>query len=324
MPDTNDDRNTGHILVRHLPQDWQPYAALIRLDRPIGTYLAFLPALMGLNLAAFYSPQMFFSEWGALAGIFFLGAWCMRSAGCIWNDWLDRNLDKTVARTQNRPIASGQISPAAAIVFLLVLLLLAFFLLLLLPTSVFWAALVILPSILIYPMMKRWIDAPQVWLGITFNAGIWVAWLSVHGTAHILLPLMLYFGCIFWTLGYDTVYALQDVEDDEKSGIRSMARLLKGNEIYGIFVFYFFCCATWSMLLYSVHDQRETTVSHYSIAIFALAWLYIGLRGVQWYRAYITGKNNRAHGIFFRQNAVFGLIISTVWIIEKETLWHGL
>ncbi len=312
MPQITDDINTQHILVRYLPQSWWPYAALIRLDRPIGTYLAFLPALMGLNLAVSYAPDANFQDWVRLLGILFIGAWLMRSAGCIWNDWLDRDLDKTVARTQNRPIASGQISSQAALLFLGVMLLLALSLLLFLPLEVFWVALLILPCVLLYPMMKRWIDAPQLWLGITFNAGIWVAWLAVHGTERLIPPFLLYLGCIFWTLGYDTVYALQDIKDDEKSGIRSMARLLGNFEALGVFTFYFFCCACWCILLYSAHDQGAGSLS--AIA-FLLAWLYLSVHGWRWYHAYSAQQENNMHGIFFRQNALFGLIISTVWII---------
>ena len=311
MPQNPEDINTQHILLRYLPENWQPYAALIRLDRPVGTYLAFLPALMGLNLALLYDSGSGFVDWLLLAGILFAGAWLMRSAGCIWNDWLDRDLDKNVARTRNRPIASGQISAQAALLFLVILLMLALILVLFLPPQVFWAALLILPGILLYPMMKRWIDAPQLWLGITFNAGVWVAWLAVHGTDSLIPPLLLYIGCVFWTLGYDTVYALQDLEDDEKTGIRSMARLLGTAKFSGIFVFYFLCCAFWSCLLYLLGDQA----SWYSIGLFGLAWLYVGVQGGLWYSRYAAGEDGAIHGSFFRQNALFGLMISMVWIV---------
>ena len=316
MRHNTDDINAQHIFVRHLPRSWWPYAALMRLDRPIGTYLAFLPALMGLNLAISYDPNASFQDWAVLFGIFFIGAWLMRSAGCIWNDWLDRDLDKTVARTKNRPIASGQVTPKNALILLALTLLLSASLLFLLPLRVLWAALAIVPCVLLYPMMKRWTNAPQVWLGIIFNAGIWVAWLSVHGTNQLLQPLLLYFGCIFWTLGYDTVYALQDLKDDEKSQIGSMTRLLGRAKVFGITMFYFFCCACWSILLYFDHQHHEATNFHFfNITLFILAWLYISVMGYRWYRVYSSHQElNDIHGIFFRQNALFGLIISCTWI----------
>ncbi|NQY82023.1 MAG: UbiA family prenyltransferase, partial [Alphaproteobacteria bacterium] len=116
MPQTANDINLDHPLVRFLPRNWLPFAALIRLDRPIGTYLAFLPALMGLNLAMQYVPydQRHFNDWLFWSAIFLFGAWTMRSVGCIWNDWLDRDFDSQVLRTQHRPIASGQVTSRAA------------------------------------------------------------------------------------------------------------------------------------------------------------------------------------------------------------------
>ncbi len=239
MPDVTSDINPRHLLVRYLPVGWWPYAALSRLDRPTGTYLAFLPAFMGLNLATFYLPasQKSFQEWLMLGLVLFIGAWAMRSAGCIWNDWLDRDLDKKVARTKNRPVASGRISSASALSVLLCLLLLSASLLLLLPVHALWVLLLIIPGSALYPMMKRWVDAPQLWLGLTFNAGVWVPWLALHGPHNLMMPTVLYCGCICWTLGYDTVYALQDIQDDEKTGIRSLA-FGKGQSRWNNFVLF--------------------------------------------------------------------------------------
>ncbi|NQY82554.1 MAG: UbiA family prenyltransferase, partial [Alphaproteobacteria bacterium] len=202
-------------------------------------------------------------------------------------------------------------------------------LLLLLPRNVLWVALLIIPGVLAYPMMKRWIDAPQVWLGITFNSGIWVAWIAVNGLSNITPPLLLYLGCICWTVAYDTVYALQDRSDDSRMGIRSLALTLGHAEVFGIFMLYLFCCVFWSILLYQASRNgamSATWTFGISASVFALAWLYLWVCALRWYLVYRNANvsqqaENRKfsleeqqsvanHGVFFRENAIFGFLIA--------------
>lgn len=195
------------------------FIALTRFDKPIGIWLLFFPAAWAVALTSSDSDML------RLLGIMLLGAAIVRAAGCIINDLTDRRLDAQVTRTKSRPLASGAVSVRAAVALLILLLAMALTLALTLPTQVFWLALVALPMIAAYPWMKRITGWPQLFLGFTFNLGALFGWLAT-GHPITLSAIMLYAAGIYWTLGYDTIYAVQDMADDTKIGIRSSARTL--------------------------------------------------------------------------------------------------
>ncbi len=212
------DMPPGHWIER-LPGSWRPFLLLARLDRPIGTWLLLLPCWWSLALAEAASgraPQLGYYL------LFALGALVMRAAGCTINDIFDRRLDARVARTAGRPLASGALSVGEALLFLAVLLLVGLAILLLFNRTTVWLGIASLALVVPYPLMKRITYWPQLWLGLTFNWGALIGWSATTGSLS-LPPLLLYLAGIFWTLGYDTIYAHQDREDDALVGIRSSA-----------------------------------------------------------------------------------------------------
>jgi 4-hydroxybenzoate polyprenyltransferase len=223
--------------VEHAPEFVQPYLRLMRLDRPIGAWLLFWPCVFGLALGGMGYYRDLAGDL-RLAALFAAGAIVMRGAGCTYNDIVDRKIDAMVTRTRGRPIPSGAVSVRGAWIFLvaqcavglLVLLQLNLFSLVLGASSLVLVA--------IYPFMKRVTWWPQAWLGLTFNWGALMGFAAKTG--HLALPaFLLYAACIFWTLGYDTIYALQDVEDDALIGVKSTARLFGTRAKSWIALFYF-------------------------------------------------------------------------------------
>lgn len=233
LPDSNNnlsDSNIGSI-ERILPTPLKPFASLARLDRPTGTWLLLWPCLWSLSLATDGMPD------SRLCGIFALGAILMRSAGCTWNDIIDRNIDSQVSRTRERPIPSGRVTIRSAIIFLIILLATSLLILLQLNTfSICLGASSIL-LVITYPLMKRITYWPQIFLGLTFNWGALLGW-TAYNESLSWPPILLYLGGIFWTLGYDTIYALQDKKDDAIIGVRSSALALGKNVRVWIAVFY--------------------------------------------------------------------------------------
>jgi 4-hydroxybenzoate polyprenyltransferase len=213
---------------RFLPTVLQPYALLMRLDRPIGIWLLLLPGWWSILLASggllHGSFRAQAQEWMTLV-LFGAGAVIMRGAGCIINDLWDRDLDKGVARTAQRPLAAGIVSTRAALVFLSILLSLGLCILLQLSLVAVCLGVLSLPFIIAYPLMKRITWWPQAFLGLTFNFGALMGWSAVTG-ALAWPAFLLYAAGFFWTLGYDTIYADQDMEDDAAMGIRSSTRKL--------------------------------------------------------------------------------------------------
>tara|TARA_B100001758_G_scaffold189361_1_gene166249 strand:+ start:242 stop:1108 length:867 start_codon:yes stop_codon:yes gene_type:complete len=199
---------------------------LTRLNKPIGFMLLFWPCLWGLTLSYnFNLPLNIFFFYGIL---FFSGSVLMRSAGCIVNDISDKNFDKLVERTKNRPIASGKISIRLAIIYATILCAIAFVVLINFNKFTILMALISMPLAFSYPLMKRFTYWPQLFLGITFNYGLVLAWISIKNDISI-IPIMLYLGAIFWTLGYDTIYGYQDIKDDEIIGVKSTSIKFKNN-----------------------------------------------------------------------------------------------
>ena len=191
---------------------------LIRLKKPIGFMLLFWPCLWVLTIAYDFNTELF--TYFQYTFFFLVGSILMRSAGCIVNDICDKNFDKKVERTKNRPIASGKISIKLGLIYVIILCLCAFLILINFNKLTIILALCSIPFAFLYPLMKRITYWPQLFLGITFNYGLILGWLSIHGELSI-IPLIMYFGAIFWTLGYDTIYGFQDIKDDEIIGLKS-------------------------------------------------------------------------------------------------------
>jgi len=223
--------DASRSLVDYLPARLAPWARLARLDRPAGIWLLFWPCAIGLLLAR--APEAL-----RLLPWFLLGAIAMRAAGCVWNDILDRDLDRRVARTAARPIASGQVSVRAAFLFALGLSLVGLLVLLQLPPRARLVALLALLPVAVYPLMKRLTWWPQAWLGLTFNWGVAVGWACGAFPAPVGVMLLAWAGLLFWTIGYDSIYAAQDREDDALVGIRSSARVLGAWLRPGVAAFY--------------------------------------------------------------------------------------
>ncbi|MFA7440824.1 MAG: 4-hydroxybenzoate octaprenyltransferase [Sphingomonadaceae bacterium] len=207
--------------VDRLPAGLQPWARLARFDRPAGMWLLFWPCLWG----TFMAPAEGWWRWWPL---FLVGSFVMRSAGCIFNDIADRDMDRQVARTAARPLASGQISLSGAWASLILLSLIGLGVLLALPRQAQIMALASLLLVAAYPFMKRITWWPQAWLGLTFNWGIPVGWAAALPNLRADWPVMAlaYAAGVAWTLGYDTIYAVQDREDDVLAGVKSSARAL--------------------------------------------------------------------------------------------------
>jgi len=202
------------------------FIELTRLKKPIGFMLLFWPCAWGLTLAYDFSKNL--NNYIFYIILFFLGSVLMRSAGCIVNDISDKEFDKKVFRTKSRPIASGRISNTLGWIYSLSLCVCAFLVLINFNYFTIALALSSMPLAFTYPLMKRFTYWPQLFLGITFNYGIILGWTSIKGEID-LVPVLLYFGAIFWTLGYDTIYGYQDIKDDEIIGVKSTSIKFKEN-----------------------------------------------------------------------------------------------
>ena len=211
------------------------FIELTRLTKPIGYMLLFWPCAWGLTLAYDFSGSL--DKYFFYLILFFLGSVLMRSAGCIVNDILDKEFDAKVSRTKNRPIASGKISIKLGLFYTLILCSLAFLVLINFNFFTIILALGSMPLAFTYPLMKRFTYWPQLFLGVTFNYGLILGWTAVRSDLEI-IPILFYFGAIFWTLGYDTIYGFQDIKDDEIIGLKSTSVKFKGREKKFIFLCY--------------------------------------------------------------------------------------
>jgi 4-hydroxybenzoate polyprenyltransferase len=217
------------------------FIELTRLNKPIGFMLLFWPCAWGLTIGYDFSKSI--NTYIYYLFLFFLGSIFMRSAGCIINDIADKELDKKVERTKNRPIASNKISTKLGLIYSFFLCFLAFLVLINFNWFTIIMALGSIPLVFAYPLMKRYTYWPQLFLGITFNYGLILGWVSIKNSLDI-APIVFYTGAIFWTLGYDTIYGFQDIKDDEIIGIKSTSIKFKKNPItflticYSIFIFF--------------------------------------------------------------------------------------
>jgi 4-hydroxybenzoate polyprenyltransferase len=213
---------TGNWVDTIAPSWLRPYLRLARLDRPIGSWLLLLPCWWSAALAAVAAHARTPSIWHL--ALFFIGAFAMRGAGCTWNDIVDRDLDRSVERTASRPIPSGQVSPAQAALFLILQALVGFAVLIALNAFTIALGIASLAIVAVYPFMKRITYWPQIVLGLAFSWGALMGWAGAFGRLDV-PALLLYAGSISWVIGYDTIYAHQDREDDALIGIKSTALL---------------------------------------------------------------------------------------------------
>ena len=211
------------------------FIELTRLKKPIVFMLLFWPCSWGLTIVYDFNSNLF--NYFFFTSLFFAGSILMRSAGCIVNDIVDRNFDKKVERTKNRPIASGKVSINLAVFYSCILCILAFLVLINFSYYTILMALISMPLAFTYPLMKRITYWPQLFLGITFNYGLVLAWISIANEISA-IPLIFYFGAIFWTLGYDTIYGFQDIKDDEIIGVKSTSIKFKSDPKRFLFISY--------------------------------------------------------------------------------------
>ncbi len=234
-------------LVARLPQPWRDYAQLARFDRPIGWWLLFWPCAWGVWLAG--------AGWQfALVAWLLAGSIAMRGAGCVYNDIVDAELDRQVARTAVRPVASGRVGAKAAWTWLLVLCAVGLVVLLQLRWQAELVALGSLALVAVYPFMKRITWWPQAWLGLVFTWGALVGWTALRSD-RLEAMFALWAGAIFWCVGYDTIYALQDREDDALVGIRSSALRLGGKVKTGVLAFYVLALGFWGLAVWWVRQD---------------------------------------------------------------------
>ena len=233
---------------------------LTRAKKPIGFMLLFWPCLWGLTIGFDFSEdiRIFFKY----AFLFFCGSVLMRSAGCIINDIVDKDIDAKVDRTKIRPIASGKISVKLGLAYSVILCLVAFCVLLQFNFFTIVLALCSMPLAFSYPFMKRFTYWPQLFLGITFNYGIFLGWTSVNENLNF-APLILYIGAIFWTLGYDTVYGFQDIKDDEIIGVKSTSIKFKKNAK----LFLSFCYSVFTLSLLILGNYMNLNYLFFSFLI---------------------------------------------------------
>ena len=234
-------------LIGALPPRSRPFASLMRIDRPIGTWLLYWPCAWGVALAGVGGRWMLFL-W------FAIGAFAMRSAGCVYNDIVDRDLDRSVERTRLRPLASGRASVRAAWLLVIALCLIGLAMLVQLDRVAQIAAVTSLALVAAYPYMKRITWWPQAWLGLVFSWGALVGWPAVTGSLDV-PALWLYAGTVAWVIGYDTLYAIQDLEDDALVGVKSSARALGDKAPLGIAIFYALAIGGWGMAIWSVRPD---------------------------------------------------------------------
>jgi 4-hydroxybenzoate polyprenyltransferase len=242
-------------IIGALPPRLRPFASLMRLDRPIGTWLLYWPCAWSVALAGVAGRWDLFLWLG-------LGAFAMRSAGCVYNDLVDRDLDRKVERTRLRPLASRRVSPRGAWILIGLLCAIGLVVLVQLNVTAAIVSLVSIAPVAAYPFMKRITWWPQAWLGLVFSWGALVGWPAVTGTLDW-PALLLWFGSIAWVIGYDTLYAIQDMEDDALVGVKSSARRLGDKAPVGIAIFYAVALLFWGAAIWAVRPDV--------LALFALA-----------------------------------------------------
>ena len=281
------------------------FIELTRLTKPIGYMLLFWPCAWGLTLAYDFSSS--WNDYYFYLVLFFLGSVLMRSAGCIVNDILDKEFDAKVFRTKNRPIASGKISIKLGLFYAVILCSLAFLVLINFNFFTIILALGSMPLAFTYPLMKRFTYWPQLFLGVTFNYGLILGWTAIKGNLEI-VPILFYLGAIFWTLGYDTIYGFQDIQDDEIIGLKSTAIKFKGNAKKFLFV-----CYSSLIILFIIGGYfMNLDSSYYILGIVPLIHLFL------YQMKNFNFKDPSSCLSVFKSNNLFGLIILMNILISKS------
>ena len=276
-------------LVGKLPPALRAYALLARFDRPIGWWLLFWPCAWGVLLAGGMKTHWPLILW------MLLGAIAMRGAGCVYNDIIDRDLDAQVERTRLRPIASGAVSPRAAWAWLVLLSFIGLVVLIQLRLEARLVAVASLAPVAAYPFMKRITWWPQAWLGIVFSWGALVGWFAVMSAPSGAMVL-LYFGSIAWVIGYDTIYALQDREDDALIGVRSSALRLGAHVKAGVAVFYALALSCWAGAFWLLRPQLMGLAALLPAALH-FAWQILSLQVSNGDDALAKFRSNRFAGV---------------------------
>jgi len=289
------DAQRGNWVDRHAPEWLKPYARLARWDRPIGFWLLFWPCAFALALAALADPDRGFNWW-ALA-LCLVGAVAMRGAGCTFNDIVDRNIDDKVERTRSRPIPSGRVGVAAAIAFMVAQALVGLAVLLQFNGLAIALGVASLALVAIYPFMKRVTWWPQLFLGLAFSWGALLGW-AAQMEALGLAPVLLYAGSILWVIGYDTIYAMQDIEDDALIGVRSTARLFGRRTRLMVALFYAGAVALWAAAAF-LAGAGIVFVLGLAAAIAGLTWQVVTLHGNAAGNALLRFKANHWVGMAF-------------------------
>ncbi len=300
-----EDANNNNWVDKFAPKIIKPYLRLMRLDRPIGFWLLFWPCVFSLFLALIANPT--FTDWNLVIYylfLFLLGSIIMRGGGCTLNDIIDRDIDKKVTRTRFRPIPSGQISVRNASIFLFIQLFFGLIILLQFNNFTILLGASSLILVVIYPFMKRISYWPQLFLGLAFSWGALIGWSAIFASISI-APIFLYIGAVLWIIGYDTIYAMQDIEDDALIGVKSTALLFAKNTKIYIGLFYLGAIIFW--LLAGLFAGADLIYFFLIIVPFTLLiWQLIGL------------DSKDKHNILtrFKANHYVGLALSFALLME--------
>jgi 4-hydroxybenzoate polyprenyltransferase len=280
------------------------FIELTRLKKPIGFMLLFWPCTWGLTLAYDFTNDL--GKYFFYLTLFFFGSVLMRSAGCVINDIADKEFDKKVDRTKERPIASGQVSIVLALFYTSILCLIALLVLLNFNNLTIFVALGSMPLAFSYPLMKRYTYWPQLFLGITFNYGLILGWICIKDSLNI-IPIIFYFGAIFWTLAYDTIYGFQDINDDEIIGVKSTSIKFKKNPyifLITCYLIFIFCTVITGILM---------SFNYFFFIFLIIPLIHLTLFQIK--NLDISNPNNCLR--IFKSNNLFGLILFINILIGK-------
>ena len=292
------------IYKKNIMNQLNLFIKLTRLKRPIGYMLLFWPCAWGLTIAFDFSKNI--EIYLFYLFLFLLGSILMRSAGCIVNDIVDRKFDRRVARTKDRPIASGKISVNLGLLYTLILCSTAFLVLLNFNFLTIIVALGSMPLAFTYPLMKRYTYWPQLFLGITFNYGLILGWLSVTNEISV-IPVLFYLGAIFWTLGYDTIYGFQDIKDDEIIGLKSTSIKFKQNPIIFLILCYFIFILTLLIVGYLMNFNKISLIIYF-LVVYQIFFNQIKKLNI---------KDPKSCLKIFKSNNLLGLLVLIGLIIGK-------
>tara|TARA_A100001011_G_C14060515_1_gene735930 strand:- start:4 stop:870 length:867 start_codon:yes stop_codon:yes gene_type:complete len=280
------------------------FIEVTRLKKPIGYMLLFWPCAWGLTIAYDFSTNL--NTYFYYLVLFFLGSILMRSAGCIVNDIFDKKYDGKVVRTKYRPIAAGKISVKLGLLYSSFLCLIAFLVLINFNHITIFLALASMPLAFTYPLMKRFTYWPQLFLGITFNYGLLLGWTSVNSSIDLII-IIFYLGAIFWTLGYDTIYGFQDINDDEIIGLKSTSIKFKNKAKIFLSTCYFFLTISFLLTGYLMNFN----IFYFLFMIFPIIHLFL------YQIKSFNSKNPETCLTIFKSNNLFGVIILINILIGK-------